>query len=196
MIISPGPALYSSRTFPVHPSRIDGRPKRRSWTSALDHTSIPRLIYSRRSVQIFTTSSLSIVRHSDTLFIRIRLNYHQDRLELTLVLSTATAYLLNVRVGKQDIYLFSLLPLNAVVRSPIVKSCSFSAIYPGCPHQVLRVWAVHRMTGLATGALVPCLFWESEEAPLSSLYRAVTVFIRVFVGQTLDYHPRLRHLLD
>lgn len=107
--------------------------KRRSWTSALDHTSIPRLIYSRRSVHIFTTSSLSIVRHSDTLFIRIRLNYHQDRLELTLVLSTATAYLLNVRVGKQVIYLFTLLPLNAVVRSPIVKSCSFSAIYPDVP---------------------------------------------------------------
>ncbi|SJL14722.1 uncharacterized protein ARMOST_18189 [Armillaria ostoyae] len=80
--------------------------------------------------------------------------------------------LLNVRVGKPVIYLFNLLPLNAVVRLSIVKSCSFSAIYPSVPIKSSESghtieWNVnthedHTMTDLETGALLSYLFWEAE----------------------------------
>ncbi|PBK61369.1 ubiquitin-domain-containing protein [Armillaria solidipes] len=88
----------------------------------------------------------------------------------------ATIHLvLRLRGGKPVIYLFTLLPLTAVVRLSLVKSWSFSAVYPGVPIKSSEAgqsieWNVnthedHTMTDTATGARVSYLFWEAETNP-------------------------------
>ncbi|SJL14715.1 uncharacterized protein ARMOST_18182 [Armillaria ostoyae] len=74
--------------------------------------------------------------------------------------------------GKPVIYLFTPLPLTAVVRLSLVKSWSFSAVYPGVPIKSSEAgqsteWNVnthedHTITDIATGARVSYLFWETE----------------------------------
>ncbi|KAK0437622.1 hypothetical protein EV421DRAFT_2060249 [Armillaria borealis] len=82
---------------------------------------------------------------------------------------------LRLRGGKPVIYLFTPLPLTAVVRLSLVKSWSFSAVYPGVPIKSSEAgqsieWNVnthedHTMTDTATGARVSYLFWEAETNP-------------------------------
>ncbi len=117
----------------------------------------------------------------------------------------ATIHLVSkLRGDKPVMYLFSPLPLNAIVRLSLVKAWSFSAIYPGVPIKSSESgqsieWNVnthedHTMTDITSGARVSYLFWEAEYVLYISF--SSCVFIRVFVGQTLDYPCRLRHLPD
>ncbi|KAK0184727.1 hypothetical protein F5146DRAFT_1144831 [Armillaria mellea] len=78
----------------------------------------------------------------------------------------------NVLASKPVIYLFTPQPMGAVVRLSIIKSWSFSAVYPGIPIKYSESgqsmeWNVNTheddtMTDLATGTRVSCLFWEAE----------------------------------
>ncbi len=117
----------------------------------------------------------------------------------------ATLHLvLKLRGGKPVIYLFTPLPLNAIVRLSLVKSWSFSAVYPGAPIKSSESgqsieWNInthkdHTMTDITSGARVSYLFWEAEYVLYISFSSCVS--IRVFVGQTLVYHRHLCHLPD
>ncbi|SJL14727.1 uncharacterized protein ARMOST_18194 [Armillaria ostoyae] len=82
---------------------------------------------------------------------------------------------LTLRVDKPVIYLFTPLPLNATVRLSLVKTWTFSAIYPGVPIKSSESgqsieWNVNThddqtMTDIATGIRVSFLFWEAETNP-------------------------------
>ncbi|KAK0454194.1 uncharacterized protein EV420DRAFT_604824 [Desarmillaria tabescens] len=80
-----------------------------------------------------------------------------------------------LRGGKPVIYLFAPHPMNAVVRVALVKSWSFSALYPSIQVKSTESgqsieWNVnthedHTMTDTATGTRVSYLFWEAETNP-------------------------------
>ncbi|KAK0429995.1 hypothetical protein EV421DRAFT_1939495 [Armillaria borealis] len=158
-MIGTGPALYPPQSFPIHPIGIDGRPNGR----AERYADIPADLW----LEVSRNINIMVI-HRPHQIVRTEIGpEHRYRLP---------AYniddLLDVRVGKLVIYSFSPLPLNAVVRLSIIKSWSFSAVYPDVPIKSSESgqsieWNIntredYTMTDLETGARISYLVWEAE----------------------------------
>ncbi|KAK0454188.1 uncharacterized protein EV420DRAFT_604625 [Desarmillaria tabescens] len=113
---------------------------------------------------------------------------------------------LKLRGERPVVYLFTPLPLNAVVQLSLTKDWSFSATYPSVPIKSSEsgqfiTWNVsthddNTMTDMATGARVSYLFWEAETNPSLLPSPPTSLLGAADSDRTLPFNPLMAELTD